>query len=154
MGSFSRRSIYVLVIVCFLAGGCTKESSFEYDTLDLAPDREELSEFSLGEYSIPIPVAEERRKGGFQHRTRFQFAFQLHALVAPEKKSEIADSWSRHEGKIRDHVIRVCRNASVEALHEPELLTLKAQLMDALAAHVGERGLRQLLITEVVSQKL
>jgi flagellar basal body-associated protein FliL len=78
----------------------------------------------------------------------------LYALVRPENKSHIADDWARHEGKIRDHVIRVCRNASVDELQEPELSTLKARLMDALAAQMGENDLRQLLITEVVSQKL
>jgi hypothetical protein len=37
---------------------------------------------------------------------------------------------------------------------EPELSALKAHLMDALVAQVGESGLRQLLITDVVSQRL
>jgi hypothetical protein len=141
-------------IACCLVGGCAKQSSFEYDVLDLAPAQEELSEFSLGEYSIPIPVAEEHRRGGYRHKNRFRLEFELHALIAPSKKSEIADNWSRHEGAIRDHVIRVCRNASIDSLQEPEFLTLKAQLMDALASHVGESGLRQLLITEVMSQRL
>ena len=74
--------------------------------------------------------------------------------MAPDRKSSIVDSWSRHEGKIRDNVIRVCRNASVDDLQEPELSTLKAHLMDALASQVGEEGLRQLLITEVESERL
>ena len=56
--------------------------------------------------------------------------------------------------EIRDHVIRVFRNASVDELQEPELDTLKARLMDALAAQIGEQEVRQLLITEVVSLKL
>lgn len=154
MGSSRGRALSVILCACCLACGCAEESSFQYDALDLAPAHEELSEFSLGEYSIPIPVVEDFGKGRLRHSNRFQLDFALHALVAPEKKSEIADSWSRHEGKIRDHVIRVCRNASVDELQEPELSTLKAHLMDALAAQVGEKGLRQLLITEVASQRL
>jgi hypothetical protein len=42
----------------------------------------------------------------------------------------------------------------VDELHEPELSTLKARLMDVLAAQIGAKDVRQLLITEVVSQKL
>lgn len=137
-----------------LASGCGSRSSFEFDALDLAPPQEELREFPLGEYRIPIPIIEERGPNQLIHRNRFQLDFQLFALVRPEQQWQIADAWARHEGKIRDHVIRVCRNASVDELQEPELSTLKAQLMDALAAQMGEKEVRQLLITEVVSQEL
>ncbi|MCI0333116.1 MAG: flagellar basal body-associated FliL family protein [Planctomycetes bacterium] len=141
------------VTVC-LAGGCGSNSTYEFDALDLAPPQEELREFLLGQYSIPIPVAEDQGSNVLSHRNRFQLDFELHALVRPEQVSQVADDWARHEGKIRDHVIRVCRNASVGELQEPELSTLKARLMDALAAHMGTEELRQLLITEVVSQEL
>jgi hypothetical protein len=137
-----------------LASGCGSSSTFEFDALDLAPPEEILNEFPLGEYRIPIPVMEEHGPDELIHRNRFQLDFQLFALVHPEQQSHIADAWARHQGKIRDHVIRVCRNASVAELQEPELSTLKAQLMDALAAQMGEKELRQLLITEVVSQAL
>jgi hypothetical protein len=137
-----------------LASGCGARSGYEFDALDLAPPQEELSEFPLGEYRIPIPVADDRGQNQPAHRNRFQIDFHLYALVAPDKRSQVADAWDRHEGKIRDHVIRVCRNASVDELQEPELSTLKARLMDALATQMGDKDVRQLLITEVVSQEL
>jgi flagellar basal body-associated protein FliL len=152
MGRLNRHALAVVLAIA--ASGCKPHATFEYDALDLVPPQEELSEFSLGTYSIPIPVANDRGAKVVEHRTRFQLDFQLHALVLPEKKSSIADSWTRHEGKIRDHVIRVCRNASVEELSEPELSTLKARLMDALAAQMDKLDVRQLLITDVVSQPL
>jgi flagellar basal body-associated protein FliL len=140
------------VLFC-MAGGCGAHSSFEFDALDLAPPQEELSEILIGQYSIPIPIATAR--GGNESRyNRVQFDFELYALVRPENKSNVADEWARHEGKIRDDVIRICRNASVDDLQEPELSTLKARLMDTLAARMGSQGVRQLLMTEVVSQKL
>jgi hypothetical protein len=138
----------------WLAGGCGSPAPFEFDSLDLAPPQEELSEFSLGEYRIPIPVAEDRGGNRLAHRNRFQIDFALFALITPRSRSQVADAWDRHEGKIRDHVIRVCRNATVDELQEPELSTLKARLMDALAAQIGDSDLRQLLITDVVSQRL
>ncbi len=153
MGSSIRRALAASAVMLCNAGGCGSHSTFEFDALDLAPPQEELSEFLLGKYSIPIPVA-ERRSNKLEHRNRFQLDFELYALIRPENKSSIADDWARHEGKIRDHVIRVCRNASVDDLQEPELSTLKARLMDVLAAQVGKNDVRQLLITEVVSQKL
>jgi hypothetical protein len=137
-----------------LASGCGTHSTYEFDALDLAPPQEELSEFPLGEYRIPIPVAEVGGTSAPKHRNGFQLDFQLYALVTPDNRSQVADAWGRHEGKIRDHVIRVCRNASVDELREPELSTLKARLIDALAAQMGKNDLRQLLITDVVSQEL
>jgi len=154
MGSSIRRALAAGVVMLCIAGGCGSHSTFEFDALDLAPPQEELSEFLLGQYSIPIPVAEQRGSKELEHRNRFQLGFELYALIRPENKSSIADDWDRHEGKIRDNVIRVCRNASVEDLQDPELSTLKARLMDALAAQMGKNAMRQLLITEVVSQKL
>jgi hypothetical protein len=141
------------IVFCVLAG-CGSRSEFEFDALDLAPPQEELAEFSLGEYRIPIPVAEDRGESQLTYRHRFQFDFELHALVSPAGQSQVADAWARHEGKIRDQVIRVCRNATVDELQEPELATLKARLMDALASQMGDKQVRQLLLTEVASQEL
>jgi len=155
MGFSIRLALAASAVMLCIAGGCGSHySTFEFDALDLAPPQEELSEFLLGQYSIPIPVVEQRGANEYEHRNRFQFDFELYALVRPENKSSIADDWERHEGKIRDNVIRVCRNASVDDLQEPELSTLKARLMDALASQVGKNDVRQLLITEVVSQRL
>jgi flagellar basal body-associated protein FliL len=155
MGYSIRLALAVCAVMLCIAGGCGSHySTFEFDALDLAPPQEELSEFLLGQYSIPIPVVDQRGANEHEFRNRFQFDFELYALVRPENKSSIADDWARHEGNIRDNVIRVCRNASVDDLQEPELSTLKARLMDALASQVGKNDVRQLLITEVVSQRL
>ena len=142
-----------IVVICTV-GGCGSRSAFEFDALDLAPPQEELTEFSLGEYRIPIPVAEERGQSQLTYRHLFQFDFELHALVSPAVQSQVAAAWTRHEGQIRDKVIRICRNATVEELQEPELATLKARLMDALASQMGDKRMRQLLFTEVASQEL
>jgi hypothetical protein len=136
------------------AGGCRAKSKFEFDGLDLLPPEEELNEFPLGQYKIPISILEENGQNKPTRRNRFQFDFTLFALVPPKEKSQIADAWERHEGQIRDQVIRVCRSASLDELQEPELATLKARLTDVLAATLGEKPLRQLVINELVSQEL
>lgn len=138
--------------LCVVASGCGSEPAFEFDELDLVAAEEELEEFPLGEYAIPIPAVQKSAGGSGKHN-RIQFDFELFALVSPHEKSKLSHAWNRHEGMIRDRVIRVCRNASLEVLHEPELATLKAKLMDALAAHLGD-DIHQLLITEVVTQEI
>jgi hypothetical protein len=144
-----------LYLAAIAVSGCSrKQPTFEFDALDLPPTQEDLTEFSLGQYKIPIPIVEDRDQKQPKLRNRFQFDFDLYALITPKDQTRVADAWARHEGDIRDRVMRVCRNASVDELQEPELATLKARLMDALAAQLGEKELRQLLITEVVSQEI
>jgi len=140
-------------IVALFSLGCSKPPTFEFDELDVSRAHL-LSEFSLGKYQIPVPIARDRTNEQSPRRNRVRFDFELFALIAPEQTSAMADNWERHEGMIRDRVIRVCRNASLAELHEPELATLKARLMDALQAQLGEREVRRLLMTEVATEEL
>jgi hypothetical protein len=136
-----------------LAAGCGSEPVFEFDELDLVAAEEELEEFSLGEYAIPIPAAGNGSYGQSPKQNRLRMDFELFALVSPHEKSKLSDAWERHQGMIRDHVIRVCRNSPLEVLHEPELGTLKAKLKDALGPHFGD-DVHQLLITDVVTHEI
>jgi len=151
---FGNRACAVGFVVTMAVSGCKNESKFEFDTLDVAPAREELSEFSLGQFRIPIPVADMTDHKKRIQRNRMQLDFELVALVPPKEEAKFADDWERHEGKIRDHVIRVCRNASSDELLEPDMTTLKAKLIDALASQMGDREVRQLLMSNVFSQPL
>jgi hypothetical protein len=146
--------LFATAFALSILAGCSSKHAFHFDELDLVPAQEELTEFSLGHYQVPIPVANDREGDQATPRNRFEFAFDLYALVSPEKRSQLAAAWERHEGKIRDRVIRVCRNASVDELQEPELGTLKAHLTDAVQTQLGETEVRQLLITEVVSLEI
>jgi hypothetical protein len=150
----TRRPLSVVGCIILVIGGCNSPPEFEFDELDLVPTQEELAEFSLGEYRIPIPVTTYQADSRATQRNGFQLEFELFALVSPHEKSQITEAWDRHQGKIRDRVIRICRNSSIDELQEPELATLKGRLMDALAPQLGENEVRQLLITEIVSQQL
>jgi Flagellar basal body-associated protein FliL len=145
---------FCLAMAACCAAGCGSKSKFKFDRMDVAPVVEELAEFSLGEYKIPIPVAVDDGAEAQVRRNRLQFDFQLYALVTPKDQPQLADAWERHQGVIRDKVINICRSASVNDLQEPELATLKARLTDALASQLGEKRLRQLLITDVISRQL
>lgn len=154
MNSLVRSVLAIGAVAIFAMAGCQSQSEFEYDALDLAPPHEELTEFNLGKYSIPIPLAGHRRSKELGRANRMRLEFELFVVISPRMVSHIAEDWARHEGKIRDNVIRVCRNASVEELQDPELATLKSRLMDVLAMQMGKQDVRQLLITDVMSQEL
>jgi Flagellar basal body-associated protein FliL len=156
-GSLFEKSLWVIFCLAGAAigaAGCGAKSKFKFDELDVAQTVEELAEFSLGDYKIPIPVAVDDGAEAQVRRNCLQFEFQLYALVAPKEEYQLAEAWERHQGVIRDKVIIICRSATVDDLQEPELATLKARLTDVLAAQLGEKRFRQLLITDVVSQPL
>src|SRR5262245_58366546 len=138
---------------CALSG-CKSKEPFQLDGIDVLPPVEELKEVPLGEYQIPIPIVDDRTQARLTRHNRLQLDFKLFALVSPREKSELEDSWERHEGQIRDQVISICRSATLDELQEPEFATLKARLTEVLAANLGEKPLRQLVINEVVSQPL
>jgi hypothetical protein len=142
------------VLICLGTGGCSSAPEFEFDKFELVSAQKGFTEFALGKYTIPIPTVEHQPNEKPIQRNRLEFDFRLFAVVPLDEQSKIEDDWKRHEGKIRDQVIRVCRNASVDDLLEPELTTLKARLSSALRSQLGDCQLRQLLITEAVSQEI
>jgi Flagellar basal body-associated protein FliL len=141
-------------VAAFMAAGCGSPPPIDFDALGLVPAQEKLAELSLGKYSVPIPITDGEEGGRARRRNRFQFDFELYALVAPNQTAQIEDAWHRHEGQLRDRVMRVCRSVSIDDLAEPELATLRARLTDAVQAQLGENEIRQILITDVVSQEI
>lgn len=136
------------------ASGCGAKENYAFDELDLTPAQDELIEFSLGKYVIPIPLVQAAGMNEGLKRNRIEFSFALHALVTADCKKQLASHWKRHEGKFRDRIILVCRNAAVEELQEPELATLKSHLTDAVQSELGSQCVRRLLISDVTSRKL
>lgn len=113
-----------------------------------------MIEFSLGKYSIPIPLLQATSMDEGLKRNRVEFSFALYALVTADCKKRLASQWKRCEGKVRDRIILVCRNATAEELREPELATLKTHLNDAVHAELGSQCIRRLLVSDVVMRKL
>jgi flagellar basal body-associated protein FliL len=152
--------IIQFTIVALVAGllcvapGCGGHEDFEFDELDLTPTQDELIELSLGKYIVPIPLIQAISLDEGVKRNRVEFAFSLYALVSPECEKRLKSQWKRYEGKLRDRVILVCRNATAEDLQEPELATLKSHLTDAVHAELGTQCIRKLLISDVVTRKL
>lgn len=143
----------VVGLLC-VAPGCGGYEDFEFDKLDLTPTQHELVEVSLGKYVIPIPMIQTATFDESVKRNRVEFAFALYALTTPECENRLKSQWRRHEGKVRDRVILICRNATAEDLQEQELATLKSHLTDAIHSEFGTQCIRRILISDVVTRKL
>lgn len=144
----------VLGLIAATTAGCGGQEDFAFDELDLTPAQDELIEFPLGKYAIPIPLLQSTTLDEGLKRNRVEFSFSLYALVTADCKARLSRQWKRHEGTLRDRIILVCRNATAEELQEPELATLKTHLTDAVHAEFGSQCIRRLLISEVITRKL
>ena len=155
-----QRTNSILAIVAAAAlsfgslAGCGSPPTYEFDELDSTPAQDDLLEFSLGKYVIPIPLIKSYAASAGTKRNRIEFSFHLHALITGDYNSELSAMWDRHKGTIRDRIILVCRNATIEELQEPELATLKSHLTDAVQAELGSKRIRRLLISEVETRQL
>jgi len=153
-------SLIKMALIPLIAGllcattGCGENEDFEFDELDLTPAQDELVEFPLGKYIVPIPLVQSTALDEGVKRNRVEFAFSLYALVSPDCKKRLASQWKRHEGTVRDRVIMVCRNATAEDLQESELAKLKSHLTDAVHVELGSQCVRRLLISDVIVRKL
>jgi hypothetical protein len=150
-----RAAVWAAVCAAGIFGaGCHSTPPFQFDALDVAPVQEQLAEFSLGQYAIPVPVRAKEDGDISQRSNRVELEFALYALVSPSQVKHLADHWQRHQGKIRDRVIFVCRSASLAELSEPDMVTLKTRLTDAVRAQIGDREIRRLLVSEMRSQEI
>lgn len=111
-----------------LASGCGGSSSPSYDDFEVFQFREEMTETSLGHFSVPVPLI----VSGDEASNRIQFQFELFGVVKPEAESRTLRLAERHKGQLRDRVIRVCRNARIEDLLDPQLSTLRSRLLDTI----------------------
>lgn len=147
--------IAALAVAVFAAcAGCGGHDEFTFDELDLTPAQDEFIEFPLGKYSVPIPLLHETTMDEGLKRNRVEFSFALYALVTADCKKQLANQWKRYEGKVRDRIILVCRNATAEELREPELATLKTHLTDAVHVELGSQCIRRLLVSDIITRKL
>ena len=101
--------IALVALLGIAIGGCKPRTAYEFDALDFTPAQDELSEFSLGHYDIPIPVA--KSDGDGESRNRLEFTFDLYALVAPSYESEmheVVGAARRKNPRLRDSRLPQC----------------------------------------------
>ena len=85
--------LLALSVLGCATSGCKSKPPFQLDGIDVLPPVEELKEFSLGQYQIPISIVDDRNQAKLTRHNRFQFDFTLFALVSPKEKSQIEDAW-------------------------------------------------------------
>ncbi|MEN0109839.1 MAG: hypothetical protein AAF805_03865 [Planctomycetota bacterium] len=139
---------------CVLAGCSEAPKAFEMDEVTRLPDREELIEVDLGSFIVPVPVVLEQAIDRFEPDNLMQIEFDLFAVVEPSHVKKLERILERNGGRLRDRVIRVCRNTSRDDLIEAEWATLKAHLLDATQSLLGGPEVRRLGMSRIVKDEL
>ena len=139
----------LLILGLLTLSGCGSEPDDRFDHLNLIPTQEVLSEFSLGNYMIPIAGIDYEQLTNLKPRHRVQIEFALIAEIKPENEDLLLEDWQHYEGQIRDEIIRTCRHASFEDLDEHDLVTLKSRILKAIEPIIGPDRIQRLVLNDL-----
>ena len=138
------------------AVGCGSKDDFEFDELDMTPAQDELIEFSLGKYVIPIPLLQVVDVGRWPQakprRVRVRAATPWSPADCKKQPRRHSGSGTKASSATASFSFaatrppRICRNPS--SPRSSPILT------DAVHAELGSNCIRRLLISEVVTRKL
>lgn len=150
-----RRSLAALSAVSVLLAGCFGEPPKRaYEDLALLPKREVLVEISLGAFAIPVPIVIESASDRFEPDNLLQIEFGMFIVVDPTDAKQVKRLKKLNKGRIRDKVIRVCRNTPRDDLLDSQLSTLKAHLLDAVKPYLGGEAVRRVGLNRVALDEL
>ncbi|QDT70534.1 hypothetical protein MalM25_34820 [Planctomycetes bacterium MalM25] len=142
------------LVVLALCGCGEKKQETVFDEISRMPTREELVEIEVGEFVVPVPIVLESATERFEPDNLIQLDFTLFAVIEPDRVAMVKRVRDRNDGRIRDRVIRVCRNTPRDDLLEPELTTLKAHLLDELQPLIGGPAVRRMGVHSVTLDEL
>ena len=142
----------VLPLIMAGCGGGTEPISFEY--IERLPTDKDLVEKSIGTFMVPVPLVLDNTTQDIEVDNRVQINFDLVAIIHPNEESNFDRLLERHAGKIRDEVMRVCRNTTPNDIVESDWTTLKAHLLDAIQPYLGGPALQQLIAPRIVKELL
>lgn len=137
-----------------LVGCGAEEEETVFDEISRQPKRDEFVEVDLGSFVVPVPIVLESATERFEADNLMQIEFDLFAVVDPDYVDRLKHVSKRNQGRIRDRVIRVCRNTSRDALLESEWATLKAHILDAINPLLGGSGIKRLGASRIIKDEL
>ncbi len=146
----------IIVCIALLLPGCgsSEKGTNAFDEISRLPSREELVEIEIGRFVVPIPLVLDDSAEKIEIDNLIQLDFKLVAVVLPKHEASVRHLMKRHAGKIRDEVMRVCRNTSRDDILESEWSTLKAHLLDAIQPLLGGTVVRRMAIPHKVIDPL
>ncbi len=128
--------------------GCGSEPASPFARFERLPSVKQLVTVPLGFYLVPVPVGRGESIDDRPLHGQVQLEFELHAAVLPKHESWLAESYERHEGRLHDSVIQICRDTPVEDLLDPTLTTLKAHLTDTLQHYFPRATIERLHLND------
>ncbi len=143
-----------LLLIPIHAGCGNSAEPIAFDAISRLPTNEDLVEIKIGSFIVPIPLVLDDSDENFEVDNRVQINFDLVAVVDPKKQAKFEWLMKLHAGKVRNEVMRVCRNTSHVDIVEADWTTFKAHLLDAIQPYLGGPALRRLVMPRIVKELL
>jgi hypothetical protein len=151
----ARHHLAALGAASLLLTGCFGEPPKRaFEEIARVPTREALVEVEIGSFVIPIPIVLQSETDRFEPDNLLQVEFGMFVVVDPKQAKQVKQLKKRNQGRIRDKVIRVCRNTPRDDLLDSQLSTLKAHLLDAVQPYLGGEAVRRVGLSRVILDEL
>jgi len=147
----------LLLMACSLFGCNDKiEVKLEdyLEELEFEAPLNSTTEVPLGEYSIPISVPSSENVSHEMQFNWIRMKFQLYAVVANKNRSRVEAALQHNRGLYQDGVLKICRSATLDDITDPRLTAIILRLTDLTRSLLGQKDIRQLLFTDIITEAI
>lgn len=109
----------------------------------------EPKDIDLGEFAAPMPGIGQNVLGVHSLHNLMQIRFTMRIEPVKGAITQAIDRAERMRGALRHRVIGVCRITRAEDLAEPDLMTFKSKLLDALEPIFGRDQIARITVSDL-----
>jgi hypothetical protein len=152
----SRRSdvarLFVIAATAVIVAGCAGEETprlvDHMEEIEFDVPLESAASVALGEFDVPVAVTVDSEQAEPAHGW-LRLQFKLWAETTPEAKADLSKSYDHHRGAMNDAVVTIVRTSSADELTDPRLAAIKTRMTDLARPLLGEKLVRQLVLTDI-----
>jgi hypothetical protein len=142
--------------------GCGDEQSLRLadalEGMEVEVPLEAVAKVPLGEFNVPLAISVgPATPGGRKQDAKklwMRLKFELTAETAPKAENAVRDAYDGRRGAVNDAVLSIIRTSTVDDLTDPRLAAIKSRMVDAVRPLLGQHGVRQLVLNQIVTEPL
>lgn len=143
--------------ISVVAVGCASEELprlvDHLEELEFDVPLESAANIDLGEFDVPVVVTVDSDQAK-PETVWMRLKFKLSAETTPDFKAEVTKAYDRHRGAMNDAVVTIIRTSTADELTDSRLAAIKTRMADVARPLLGEERVRQLVLTDILTEAL
>ena len=149
--------IFVAAAITIAVAGCAGEEAprlvDHLEEIEFDVPLESAANVALGEFDVPVAVTVDSEQAE-PASTWLRLQFKLWAETTPDFKSDLAQAYGHHRGAMNDAIVTIIRTSTADELTDPRLAAIKTRMTDLARPLLGEERVRQLVLTDILTEAL